>query len=236
MSEDSFERVCAICGWVVRLDSGLCRRCGYDLMDSPPEQLQPISRIRLDRPLASMLVYRREIGMFLILSVFGLLLLAGGWAQAYFGGMWRLSAPTLFGGSGGPADASLAIFTSHAQCTGLAASSQVLFSIFGPLAPNTSCSLYSLDSSGLTFVGLGGASMLVGLAAFKKRFSSVGEKINAFWWVLALTIPLIGGMVAYLGVRQKNRTSAINMVLLGIETLFGSALLYILTGFPLTAF
>ena len=227
MSEDSYERVCAICGSVVSLDSSSCRRCGYDLMDSPPEEeQQPTSRTRLEQPLASMRVYRREIGNFLILFVFGSLLLAGGWVLAYFGGMWRLSA----------ADASLAVFTNYAQCAGFVAGFHVLYPVFGSLAANASCSLNSLDSRGLTFVGLGVASMSVGLVAFKKRFSSVGERTSAFWWALALAIPLVGGIVAYLSVREKNRASAIGLVLLGIETLFGSALLFILTGFPLTAF
>jgi hypothetical protein len=232
--EDGFERVCATCGSVSRQESSSCRRCGYDLMDALPEEQERTTWLRLEQPLASMRVYRREIGMSLILFGFGFLLLAGGWTQAYFGGMWRLSAPTLVGGYG-MTDASLAIFTNYAQCAGLVASSNILDMMFGPLAGHASCSLHSLDPSGLTFVGLGGTSMVVGLVAAKKRFLIVGRRISAFWWVLALAIPLVGGIIAYLGVREKNRTSAINMVLLGVEVLFGSALLYILTGFPLTA-
>jgi hypothetical protein len=230
MSEDNFERTCAICGSVVRLDSGSCRRCGYDLMDSPPDEEPLASRIAHGRPLASMRVYRRQIGIFLILFVSGSLLLAGGWALAYFGGVWRLSAPALAG------DASLALFKSYAQCGRFVGGLQMLYPVFGSFASNASCSLYSLDSRGLTFAALGGASMRVGMVAFKKRFSSVGERISALWWALALVVPLIGGIVAYLSVREKNRTSAIGLVLLGIETLLGSALLYILIGSPLTAF
>ncbi|HUH99823.1 MAG TPA: hypothetical protein VLY65_02160 [Nitrososphaerales archaeon] len=187
------------------------------------------------QPLRSMRVYKREIGMFLILFVFGVLLLAGGWVQAYFGGTWQLTSPTQAGASGGAAVNSLAILTSYAQCAGALASSQILILLFGPLGRNASCSLYSLAPSGLPFVGMGVLSMLVGVVAFRKRFSSVGERISAFWWVLALMVPLIGGIVGYLGVRDKNRTTAINMVLLGIETFLGSALLFVLTGFPFTA-
>lgn len=225
MSEDGFERVCAICGSVVLLDSSSCRRCGHDLMDSPLEEQEHASPIRHE-PLASMRVYRRQIGTFLILFVFGSLLLAGGWVLAYFGGVWRLSAE----------DASLAVFANYPQCAGFASSLRVFFPMFGSLASNASCSLYSLDSGGLTFVSLGVASMLVGLVAFKKRFSSVGVRISAFWWALALAIPLVGGIIAYLNVRGNNRTSAIGLALLGVETLFGSALLYVLTGFPLAFF
>jgi hypothetical protein len=230
MSEDSYERACAICGSMVSLDSSSCRRCGYDVMESPPDERPFASRIRLEQPLTSMRVYRRHVGLFLILFVSGSLLLAGGWVAAYFGGAWRLSAPALAG------DASLAVFRNYSQCARFVGGLQILYPMFGSFAANASCSLYSLDSRGLSFVGLGGVSMLVGLVAFKKRFSSVGVRISAFWWALALTVPLIGGIIAYLSVREKNRTSAIGLVLLGVETLFGSALIYILTGFPFTAF
>ncbi len=192
---------------------------------------------RLERPLRSMGVYRREFGAFLILFGFGFLLLAGGWIQAYFGGVWQISAPTHSNISGGSlvGASSLAILTNYVQCTGLSASSQALFPLLGPLAGNASCSLYSFDPSGLTFIALGGVSMLVGIVAFRKRFSAVGEKISAFWWVLALLIPLFGGIIAYIGVRDKNQTSATNMVLLAVETFLGSALLFLLTGFPLVS-
>jgi len=228
MSEDGLVRVCPICGSVLHLDEGLCRRCGYDLKESPRE-LEPAYMTRLAQPLSSMRVYRREFGMFTILFGFGFMLLAGGWVQAYFGGAWQLSWHM------GAAVASLAVFSNYAQCAGLVASSQMLYPMLGPLASNASCQLHSLDPNGLTFVGLGGLSMMVGLVSFRKRFSSMGQRISAFWWVLALAIPFAGGVVAYLGVRGKNRTSAINMALLAVETLFGSALLYLLTGFPLNA-
>jgi hypothetical protein len=229
MSEDCPVRICPICQSFLHLDEGLCRRCGYDLSEQPGE-LESVHRSRLAEPLSSMRVYKREFGMSAILIGFGLLLLAGGWMEAYLGGMWQFTAR-----SSGAAAASLALFSNYARCAGLDASSQMFYPMFGRLASGASCQLHSLNPSGLTFVALGGLSMLVGLASFRKRFSSVGQKISALWWILALAIPFVGGLVAYVGVRQRNRTSAINMALLAVETLFGSALLYLLTGFPLSA-
>lgn len=188
--------------------------------------------MRLDRPLRSMKVYRREIGTFLILFGFGFLLLAGGWVKAYFGGVWEISSPTRAGAAGldGP---SLSLLTNYVQCTGLLASTQTLFPLLGPFAGEASCSLRSFAPIGLTFVAVGGLSMLVGAVAFRKRFSSMGESVSALWWVLALLVPLFGGIIGYLGVRGRNRTSALNMALLAVETFLGSTLLFLLTGFPL---
>lgn len=164
-------------------------------------------------------VDRRNLGRFLILFLFGILFVVGGWAVAYYGGVWRFSYSTISSVAGNNATyAAHYILTSYSQCH-----SQLR--ILSAITSNSSCSVSSLNSGQLTFVVLGGISMLMGLFALRKRPTVVAERVGGFLWLLPLVIPLFGGIIGYVEAREKNEASALNMIVLGIETFLGLALL-----------
>jgi hypothetical protein len=175
---------------------------------------------------------RRDLSRFLILFLLGILFVVGGWAVAYYGGVWRYAYSTTSSIPGND-DAYILnyVVTSYSGCLDQ-------LRMASALAGGSSCSFDSFKPDGFAFVGLGAVSMVGGLLALKKRSTLVAEAVSRFWWVLALVVPLAGGAVGYFVARDSNRASGISMALLGVEMLLLLVLLQIgisLVGFNMTS-
>ncbi len=160
-------------------------------------------------------VNRRNLDRFLVLILFGAFFIAGGWVLAYYGGVWLLSYSTASSTTG---NIPHHLLTSYSEC-------QSQMRLLSTFPSNPSCSRASLNSGELAFVGLGGISMSVGLFDLRKRPTIVPERVSKRWWLLALSVPLLGGVVGYFVAREKDDASRTGMILLGVETLLVAVLL-----------
>lgn len=160
---------------------------------------------------------------FLILFLFGILLLVGGSILAYYGGVWRFSYSSASGMAGdngvlgAASSSSHSILTSYTYC-------ESQLKLLSNLANNSSCGLESLNLGELVFASLGGLSILLGVFAVLKPPRPLAEGVDKLQSLLARFIPSLGRATAYVSAWEKESESNTAMVLLGIEVLLGVAL------------
>lgn len=166
---------------------------------------------------------RRPLGRFLILFVFGTLLVAGGFTVGYYGGVWRLSYSSAAGTAGdngvvGAASPSTHnILTSYSYCQ-----SQVR--TLSSLVNSPSCGLESLNLGELAFVAIGGISILLGVFALRGPPRLLAERIDRLRSLLARSVPSLGRAIGRVSAWERDHASRTTMVLLSVEVLLGVAL------------